>query len=150
MAHHQPVCGAGEPAVRDQRDLVTEPFADESRGHVQHLAHARPSGRALVPDHDDVAGPDRLCLDGCEAILLRLEDASRAAMMQPLVAGKLHDATVGREVAAEDREAPRRLPTDGPRDDDVLAGTLVHAVGDLAQRPAVDPRPSCLMMPART
>ena len=34
------------------------PSPDDRGGDVQHLAHARPAGRALVADHDDVAGPD--------------------------------------------------------------------------------------------
>ena len=57
VADHQAVRRAREAAVGDQRDLVAEPFADERRGHVQHLAHAGAAGRALVADHDDVAPP---------------------------------------------------------------------------------------------
>ena len=135
---HQPVGGAGEAAVGDQRHLVAEPLADERRGDVQHLAHPRPAGGAFVADHDDVARLDRPRLDGGEAVLLGVEHARRAAVMQPLVARELDDAAVGREVAAQDREAARRLERVVPRDDDVLPGALVGAVGDLAERAAVD------------
>ena len=41
VADHQAVRRAREAAVGDQRDLVAEPLADERRGDVQHLAHAR-------------------------------------------------------------------------------------------------------------
>ena len=105
VADHQPVRGAREAAVGDQRDLVGEPLADERAGHVQHLAHAGPAGRALVADHDHVAGLDRPRLDRREAVLLGVEDARRAAVEEPLVAGELDDAAVGRERAAQDRDA---------------------------------------------
>ena len=104
MADHEPVRRAGEAAVGDQRDRVAEPLADERRGHVEHLAHAGAAGRALVADHDDVAGLDRARLDGGEAVLLGVEDARRAAVEQPLVAGELDDAALGRELAAQDRK----------------------------------------------
>ena len=104
MADHQAVGRAREAAVGDQRDLVAEPLADERGRDVEHLAHARAAGRALVADDDDVARLDRARLDGREAGLLRVEDARRAAVEQPLVAGELDDAALGREVAAEDRE----------------------------------------------
>ena len=45
---------------------------------------------------------------------------------------------VRREVAAQDREPAGRLQRLVPRDDDLLAGPLEHAVGDLAQRAPVD------------
>ena len=67
VADHQAVRRAREAAVGDQRDLVAEALADERAGHVQHLAHAGAAGRALVADHDHVAGLDRARLDGGEA-----------------------------------------------------------------------------------
>ena len=56
------------------------PFADERGGDVQHLAHARAAGRALVADHDDVAraGCAR-ALTAAKHVLLRVEHARRAA-----------------------------------------------------------------------
>src|SRR5436305_589423 len=80
-------------------------FADERRGDVQQLAHPRAAGRPLVADHDDVARRDLPCLDRGEAVLLGVEHARRAAVVQALVSGELHDAAVGREVASQDREA---------------------------------------------
>ena len=96
VADHEAVRRAGEAAVRDERDRVGEPLADDRGGHVQHLAHARAAGRALVADHDDVAGQDRASLDGGEAGLLGVEDARRAAVHEPVVARELDDAPSGR------------------------------------------------------
>ena len=67
------------------------------------------AGRALVADHDHVARLDRARLDGGEALLLGVEDARRAAVVEPLVAGELDDAALGRERAAQDREPAGRL-----------------------------------------
>ena len=81
VADHQAVRRAREAAVGDQRDLVAEALADERGGDVQHLAHAGAAGRALVADHDHVAGLDRARLDRREAVLLGVEDARRAAVV---------------------------------------------------------------------
>ena len=56
-----------------------------------------------------------------ERVLLALEDARRAAVLHALVAGELHDAALGREVAAQDREAAGRLERVVQRPDDLLA-----------------------------
>ena len=104
VADHQAVRRAREAAVGDQRDLVAEPFADERRGDVQHLAHAGAAGGAFVADHDHVAGLDRARLDGGEAVLLGVEDARGAAVVEPLVAGELDDAALG---ASEPRRIAR-------------------------------------------
>ena len=74
----------------------------------EHLAHAGAAGGALVADDDDVAGLDPALGDGLHRALLAVEDARRAAVVAALVAGELHDAAVGREVAAQDGQAARR------------------------------------------
>ena len=38
--------------------VVAEPLAHERRGDGEHLAHPGAAARALVADHDDVAGLD--------------------------------------------------------------------------------------------
>ncbi len=144
MADHQAVGGAREAAVGDQRHLVSEPLADERRGDVQHLAHTWAAGRALVPDHDHLAGNDRPRLDGGEAVLLRVEDPGGPAMVEPLVAGELHDGALGRERAAQDRQAAGRLERRLPRDDDVLPRALLDLdrppARACARRPRAHPR----------
>ena len=100
---------AREAPVGDQRHLVAQALADERRRDVQHLAHSRPAGWALVADHDHVAGGDRARLDRGEAVLLRVEHPRRPAVPQALVAGELDDAAVGSEVASQNREPAGRL-----------------------------------------
>src|SRR4051794_8250489 len=121
VSDHQPVRGSGETAVRDQRDLVTEAFADERGRDVQHLAHPRPAGRAFVADDDDIASLDAPSLHGGKALVLGIEDACRARVKETLVPGELHDAAFRREVAAQNREAARRLERRLDRNDDLLA-----------------------------
>ena len=62
------------------------------------------------------------------------------AVMASLVAGELHDAALGREVAAEDRDAAGLLDRVVDRPDHFLAGRLVGLVGLLADRLAGDRR----------
>ena len=135
---HEPVGRAREAAVGDQRDGVGEPLADDRARDVQHLAHPGAAVRALVADHDDVAGDDLAGLDGRERLLLGVEHARRAAVERPVVAGELDGAAVGREVAVEDRDAAARLERRLDRDDHGLALGLDGGVGDLADRAAVD------------
>ena len=59
--------------------------------------------------------------DGGHRVLLALEHARRAAVVDALVAGELDDAALGREVAAQDREAAGRLERVVERADDLLA-----------------------------
>ncbi len=125
VAGHEAARRAAEAAVREQRDALAEPLADERRGHAEHLAHAGAALRAFVADDDDVAGVDLAVRDRLEGVLLAVEDARRAAMLQALVTGDLHDAAVGREVALQDDEAARRLQRLVDRQDDVLAGRLL-------------------------
>src|SRR5205823_8312031 len=94
---------AGEASVGDERDLVPEPFAHERRRHVQHLAHSGAACWPLVADHYDVAGVNAARLHRGEALLLRLEHACGTSVEEALVPGELHDAALGREVAAQDR-----------------------------------------------
>ena len=141
VADHQAVGPAGEPAVGEQRDRVAEALADEGGGHAQHLLHPGAADRPLVADDDDVAGHDPLVADRGVALGLGLEDAGRAAMQPPLVAGELHDAAVGRERPAQDRQAAGRLERPLDRHDHLLAGRLGRGRGDLGDRPAVDRRP---------
>jgi len=88
------------PPVGDQRDGVAETFADDRRRHLQHLRHPRPAGRALIADHDHVAGVDRPRLHRCESIRLVVEDARRSPV-ELAVDGELDDAPLRREVAAQ-------------------------------------------------
>ena len=105
VAGHEAVRGAGEAPVGEQRDVLAEALAVDRRGDREHLAHAGAADRALVADDDDVAGLDPPGGDRVHRGLLALEHARRALVVAALVARELHDAAVGREVAAQDRQA---------------------------------------------
>src|SRR5205807_5960074 len=77
-------------------------------------------------------------LDGGEAGFLGVEHPGRPLMQDPLVPGELDDGAFGGEVPAQDRETAGRLERVVPRHNDVLAGALVRAVGNLAQGAPVD------------
>ena len=81
---------------------------------------------------------DRARLDRGERVLLGLEHPRRAAVLPPAVAGELDDAAVGREVAAQDREAAVGRERVGERPHDGLALGLLGGVGLLADRLAGD------------
>ena len=126
MADHQPAGGSGEAAVGDQRDVLAVAAADDRGRHLEHLAHPRAAGRALVADHDHVAGVDPAGLDDGEAVLLALEDARGAALAEALGAGDLDHGALGGEVSVQDREAAVGLDRVVDRPDDVLAGQLAR------------------------
>ena len=127
------------PEKRPSVSSATEsprPWPDDRRGDREHLAHAGAARRALVADHDDVVRLDLLRLDRRERLLLGLEHARGAAVLEPPVARQLHDTAVGREVPAQDREAAVRLQRIGERADHLLALGLLGRVGLLADRGA--------------
>ena len=78
VAGHETVRGAGEAAVGEQRHGVAQALALQRGGDREHLAHARPAGRALVADDHHLAGVDRAGLDRGEGVLLALEHPRRA------------------------------------------------------------------------
>ena len=98
MAGHQAVGGAGEAAVGKQRDGVAQACADDGRGHAQHFSHARPAGRALIPNHHDIAGFDLTGLHGDKGILFPVVHFCRAAECHDRVSGHLHDAAFWRKI----------------------------------------------------
>ena len=93
-----------------------------------------PAGPSLRID-DDVARLDLAVRDGRHRRLLALEHARRARVVAALVAGELHDAALGREVAAQDREAAGRLDRVVERAHDALARRLA-APRRRARRPS--------------
>ena len=109
MADHQPTRCAREAAVGDERDRLAQPRADDRRGHAQQLAHARPTGGALVADDEHVARLDVSGADRVGARLLGVEDQRGAGVCPALRAGELDEASLGREVAAQRVERPAWL-----------------------------------------
>ncbi len=135
---HEAVRRAREAAVRHERDGLAEALAHERRRHGEHLGHARRALRALVADHDDVAGLDPARLDGRERRDLAVEDARRTRVAHPLVSRELHDRALGRERAAQDREPAVRLERLRDGADDLLPRRLDGVVRLVEERPAGD------------
>ena len=134
---HEPVGRAAEATVGHERDRVAEPLADERGGDAEHLAHPRTAARAFVPDDDHVTRLHALLLHGREGRLLTVEDARGAGVLVAIVAGELHDAALGRERPAEDREAAARLERLGHGTEDGRSlGPLARLGRLLAERAA--------------
>ncbi len=77
------------PSVSSATELAEALRRRCARGDREHLAHARAAGRALVADHDDVAGAGcRSPVTAAIARLLALEDARRARVVAALVAAR--------------------------------------------------------------
>src|SRR5437899_3067358 len=55
---HESVRGAGEPPVRDQRDIIAESCADDGTRLRQHLSHPRAADGSLEANDDDLTGPN--------------------------------------------------------------------------------------------
>ena len=97
--------GAAEPAIGDERHIVADTLAHDGGRDVQHLAHSGATGRALIADDHHVAFLDGTGLDRGEGLLLAVEDTSGAAVQQALMASQFDHRTLGREIAAKDRQA---------------------------------------------
>ena len=85
-----------------------------------------------------VAGVNAACLYGFEAEVLGIEDAGGAGVVEPLVAGDLDDAALGREIAVQDDEAAGRLERMREGVDDGLAGCFDGGRGLLGEGLAGD------------
>src|SRR5439155_77538 len=117
----RPAQRTSEPRYRASAGSCTSCAGDSPPAAVAAAA------RALVADDDHVARLDRAPGDGGHRVLLALEDARRTAVGRALVAGHLHHAALGGEVAPEDDEAAGRLERPLERRDDLLPGRLDRA-----------------------
>ena len=135
VADDEAVAAAGEPAVRDQRDLAAETAADDGAGRAQHLGHARRALRPFVANHDDVAGHDDAVDDRAQRVVLAVEHARAALEPRAFLARDLRDGAFGREVAVEHGEMAVGLDRIVERPNDRLARP------DTAARPRGSRRP---------
>mmetsp|Transcript_23572 Transcript_23572/g.69995 ORF Transcript_23572/g.69995 Transcript_23572/m.69995 type:complete len:327 (-) Transcript_23572:1233-2213(-) len=132
VPHAEAVRAAREAAVGDECDVVPEAGAHDERGRGEHLLHARPALWPLVPDHDHRPLERlRVLHHRSHHLLLRVEAARRPAEPDPLLARDLPHGALGRQVALENGDVPRRL--DRLRDgvDDVLPLRQRRKVGDV-------------------
>src|SRR2546422_11354085 len=145
VTQHQATGGAREPAVGHHRHRFAESFADDRGRDLQHLAHAGPTLRTLVPDDHRVARFYTPRVDRRERVLLAVENAGRAAVRGWRVLRDLGHRAIGRQVALQDDQAAFSPKRAGQRRDDLLAGGLLDRLALLAegapgdgQRVAVD------------
>src|SRR5215467_15977187 len=106
MADGQARAGSREAAVGDQGARAGQPHRlDQARGH-EHLLHAGSSARTFIAHDHDVTGLDRASLDRRRGVVLALEHARAAAEGEEsgINPGRLDDATLAGQVAAEDGE----------------------------------------------
>ena len=64
---------SGKTPVGDEGDLLAHSLSVDQRGDAEHLAHAGAADRALVADHENVAGGVFAIAHGIDAVLLVLE-----------------------------------------------------------------------------
>ncbi len=113
-------------------------MAADRRGDLQHLAHAGAALGAFIADDEHVVGLDLSRLHCGKAVVLAVEDARRAAMLDAIGGGDLHDAAFGSEIAFEDDEAAGGLDGLVESVDDDLAGSLLRQRGFFGERLAAD------------
>src|SRR5579875_3938685 len=94
VANHQTVRSPAETTVGDERDVFAEPRTHDCAGDAEHLSHSRSALRPFVANHHDVSGTNLSVLDGLHRVFFAVEDAGRAAMVQPFVSRNLHDRSL--------------------------------------------------------
>src|SRR6185295_2249681 len=122
VTDNEAMTAAGKAAIGDQGYLVAETAADDRAGGAQHLRHARRALRALVTDHDHVAGNDAAVEDRAQRKLLGIEHARSARETQAFSARDLSHGALRREVATQDCEMALRLDRVRERANDRLSG----------------------------
>src|SRR5690606_41983472 len=105
MADAEAGRGAREAPVRDERPLVAHPLSIKGGRGGEHLAHPRTALWPLISAHQYVPLLGLALGHGLEARFLGVEAARRAAELQVLHPGNLHDRTVGGEVALQSDDA---------------------------------------------
>src|SRR6185295_10610997 len=136
MADAEPAGCARETTVGDQCDFFAGALAIKRGRRREHLAHAGAAARPLVADYQNVAVFVFTMLDRIEAGFLAVEAARRAAELQRLHAGDLHDRAFGREITFEPDHAAGRQQRFIGGTHDVLVGIPFHVLHILGDRAA--------------
>src|SRR5207249_10416414 len=106
----------------------------------EHFAHAGPAARPFIPNHDHVAGPNRLTLHRLERRFLAVVYPGRAPMHSPTGAGNLDHSPFGRQIPAQDDETPCVLYRLIGRPHDLLPRRFDRHLGLDTYRTATDGR----------
>src|SRR6478672_13098248 len=111
----------GKACVRNQGDRFEHSLPNERRSWCEHFRHAGATLRTFVSDNDDFPNLDLVAQDRLDDILLRIEDPSgpdEASLFDPR---SFCNAAIGREIALENLEMPRRVHWIRPSTNHVLA-----------------------------
>ena len=73
VTNDESMAATGEPAVRDQGDVGTQPPAHDSSRRAQHFPHPGRTPGAFVADDDDVPGDDLPVENRLQRLLLGME-----------------------------------------------------------------------------
>src|SRR5216683_3797848 len=109
MPAHQSVRAAGETAVGDKPNRITQTRSYNRRGRREHLAHPGPALGPFVANHKHITLFYLAGEDSIESVFLTIEDARRARDLRVLDPGNLGNASLGREIAPENRQVPLRI-----------------------------------------
>src|SRR5262249_23878444 len=105
MADAKTAGRSGEAPVGDERDLPAHALSIKGRGGRQHFSHPGAAFGPFVSDHEHVAFPILLLLDGLEARFLPVKAACRAGKLQVRHPSNLGNGAFRREVASEPDDA---------------------------------------------
>src|SRR5262245_21689609 len=123
-----------EAPVGQERDLAAHALTVKGRGGCEHLSHPGAAFGPFVSDHEHVAFPVRLLLDGFEARFLPIKAARRAGKLQVRHPGNLNDRTFRCEVASEPDDAAGGGERLVGGVDHVLARVPLHSLEVLGDR----------------
>src|ERR1700682_4403602 len=131
---------AGKTAVGDKADAFAQALTDQRRRWRQHFLHSGTAFRPLVANHHHIARLNVLGHDRIERGGLGVEHARRARDRVILEALDLGHATLGREIAFQNRKVALAVHRLVPRTYDLLIcpRVLVDAVELLAHSFAGD------------
>ena len=138
VADHQPLRRTRETPVGDHRHGPAEALTHDGRRDRKHLAHPRSAARALIPNHDRIAGFDPARIHGRKSILFPVEHSGGTAVGGRGVLRDLHHRPLRSKVAAQDDQASLRPQRFGEREDNDLPSRLLHGLAFLTKRAAGD------------
>ena len=112
---------AGEAAVRNQRNILSQAGAHDRGCWSEHLGHAGTALRPFIADDNHVASLDFFALESVQHVFLGVVNSGRTREAQPFLTGNLCNRTLWRQISLQDLYVPRLLQRIGERPHDLLA-----------------------------
>ena len=104
VTHHHAPGAARKPAIGDQPHRFTQPLSNQRTGRCQHLWHAGSTLGTQVAQNHHVTSHNFPGQDGSQRRLLVVKNACRAGHHRVLQPGDFCHATLGRQIALENRQ----------------------------------------------